>query len=142
MLTLTKDGQMALPNVMVVSSSLEVQQAFARVLGKCGLAPIVAASANEAQAILEWHSISLIFCSDEMPSGGINGLIEQSRHASSRTPLVIVSRCNEWQHCLNFLRKGALDFVLYPLSQFEVERMVSNALSLVRLKKMEQALSA
>lgn len=142
MLTLRKDDQMALPNVMVVSPSLEIQQAFARVLGKCGLAPIVASSASEAQAILEWHSISLIFCSDEMPSDGINGLIQQTRHASNRTPLVIVSRCNEWRHCLNFLRQGALDFVLFPLSQFEVERIVSNALSIVRLRTTEQALSA
>ena len=50
---------MASPNVMVVSAILEAQQAFASVLGQCGLAPILASTVREAQTILNRHSLSL-----------------------------------------------------------------------------------
>lgn len=104
---------MASPNVMVVAQNLEIQQAFARVLGKYGLAPIISPTASEAETILKFHPIALIFCSDELPGGGIDSLIRQTKHEKG-VPLVIVSHCNEWRHCLGFLKQGALDFVLYP----------------------------
>ncbi len=133
---------MGLPNIMVVSHSLEVQQAFAHVLGKSGLAPIIASSASEAEAILNWNPISLVISSDELPNGGTDGLIQRTKRAPKRVPVVVVSHCNDWEHCLGFLRRGALDFVLYPLNEFEVERVVDNALSLIELKKPPQAASA
>ena len=54
---------MASPDVMVVSQALDVQQAFAGRLAKSGLVPIVAAPGSEAEAILERHSVSLIWFS-------------------------------------------------------------------------------
>lgn len=133
---------MASPNVMVVSQNLEVQQAFAYVLGKCGLAPIISPTASEAEAILEFHPITLIFCSDELPDSGIDDLIRRTKQSVKRVPVVIVSRCNEWKHCLEFLQQGALDFVLYPLSQDEIERVVHDAFNLVQITKPLYAASA
>jgi DNA-binding NtrC family response regulator len=130
---------MASPNIMVVSHNLEIQQAFAHVLGKCGLAPIIASTATEAEAILSWNPISLVISSDELPDGGTDGLIQRTRRAPKRVPVVVVSHCSDWEHCLGFLRRGALDFVLYPLNEFEIERVVDNALSLTELKKPSQA---
>ena len=130
---------MVSPNIMLVSQNLEIQQAFAHVLGKYGLAPIISPTASEAEAILEFHPIALMFCSDELPDGCIDGLIRRTKQGTRRVPVVIVSRCSEWRHCLNFLKQGALDFVLYPLSQVEVERVVDNALSLIELKKPSHA---
>jgi DNA-binding NtrC family response regulator len=135
-------AEMVSPNVMVVSQNLEIQQAFAHVLGKCGLAPIISPTASEAETILEFHPIALIFCSDKLPDGGINGLIRRAKQTPGQVPVVIVSRCSEWRHCLSFLKQGALDFVLYPLSQVEVERVVNNALSLIELQRPRQAASA
>jgi DNA-binding NtrC family response regulator len=65
---------MASPKVIIVSDRLEARQVFISVLSECGLAPIVASTANEAKAILGCHSISLVFCSDELANGGIEGL--------------------------------------------------------------------
>jgi len=78
--------QMASPDIVVVSHNLEAQQAFARVLGQCGLAPILASTASEAEAIVNRHPVSLIFCSDELPRNGIDGLIRQTSRPQNKVP--------------------------------------------------------
>jgi DNA-binding NtrC family response regulator len=120
---------MASPNVLVVSHIPEAQQGFASVLGQCGLAPIVASTAQEATAILSRRPLSLIFCSDELPGGGIDGLIRQDSGQSAKVPVVVVSRFDDWKRYLDFLQAGAFDYVLYPPSGDEIQRVVQNALS-------------
>lgn len=133
---------MASPNILVVADSLEVQQAFASSLGQRGLAPIVASAAREAEAVLGHHSIALVFCSDELLGGGIDGLIRTASQPPNNAPVVVVSRFDDWERCLSFLRCGALDYVLYPLSEVEIEQVVKNALSLDQLRKVQQSASA
>jgi len=119
---------MVSPNVIVISHILEAQQLFASVLGQCGVAPILASTVKEAETILSCHSISLIFCSDELPEDGINGLIRQNSRPQNKVPVVVVSRSDDWHRYLNFLQAGAFEYVLYPPSGVEIERIVKNAL--------------
>lgn len=133
---------MASPNVMVVSQNLEIQQAFAHVLGKCRLAPIISPTAGEAEAILRFHPIALMFCSDDLPDSGIDSLIRETKRMTKKVPLVAVSHRRNWENCLSLLQRGALDVVFYPLNQFEVERVVNNALTLIELKRPLYAASA
>ena len=121
--------QMASPNVMVVSHILQAQQVFARVLGQFGVAPILASTVKEAQTILSSHTISFIFCSDELPGGGIDSFIRQTSRPPGKIPVVVVSRFDDWQRYLNFLQAGAFDYILYPPSSLEIERIVKSALS-------------
>lgn len=130
---------MPLPNVVVVSHNLEAQQAFASVLGQCGLAAIVASTASEAQAIVNRHPVSLIFCSDELPSDGIDGLIRQTCRPQNKVPVVVVSRLDDWERYLDFLEAGAFDYVLYPPSGTEIERIVKSALNLGTLTMVQGA---
>ena len=51
------------------------------------------------------------------------------REPPARVPVVVVSRFDDWQRYLNFLQTGAFDYVLYPPSGSEIERVVQNALS-------------
>lgn len=133
---------MTSPNVMVVSQTLDVQQAFAWGLAKSGIVPILASTRSEAEEILERHPISLIFCSDELPNSGIDCLIRKIKQVTNKVPVVAVSRRGNWDHCLRLLHHGALDVVFYPLNQFEIERVVGNALSILELKNVEQAPAA
>ncbi len=132
---------MATPNVVVVSESLEVQQAFASILGQRGIAPIVASTAAEADAILRRHAVSLIFCSDELQGGGVEGLIRHCLQLPNHVPVVVVSRLDDCGRYLNFLQGGAFDYVLYPLRQDEIEHILRNALREFYFKKVEQAVS-
>ena len=129
---------MAFPNVMLVSPILETQQAFASVLGQRGIAPILASTVREAQTILSRHSISLIFCSDELPGGGVNAFIRQTSEPPAKVPVVVVSRFDDWERYLNFLQIGAFDYVLYPPSGSEIERVMWNALSCIRPERAKQ----
>ena len=130
---------MTSPNIVVVSDSLETQQAFASVLGQWGLAPILASTACEAEAILNRHPVSLIFCSDELPGDGIDGLIRQTWRPQNKVPVVVVSRLDDCQRYLNFLQAGALDYVLYPPCGNEIERIVKNALNFGTLAMVQGA---
>ena len=130
---------MASPKIVVVSDSLETQQAFASVLGQWGLAPILASTACEAEAILNRHPVSLIFCSDELPGDGIDGLIRQTWHPQNKVPVVVVSRLDDWERYLNFLQAGAFDYVLYPPSDIEIERIVKSALNIDTLTMVQGA---
>lgn len=133
---------MTSPNVMVVSQTLDVQQAFACVLAESGIALILASTGSEAEEILKHHPISLIFCSDEIPNSGIDHLIREIKQVTNKVPVVAVSRRSNWDYCLRLLHHGALDVVFYPLNQFEIERVVGNALSILELKNAEQAPAA
>ena len=49
------------------------------------------------------------------------------RRPPNRVPVVVVSRLDDWERYLNFLQAGAFDYVLYPPSESEIERVVRNA---------------
>jgi DNA-binding response OmpR family regulator len=124
---------MSLLTVMVVTHELEVQQALASALAPCKLAPIIAPSIQEATAILSGHAISLIFCSDKLPSEGVDMLIRHTWRPRNRVPVVVVSRLDSWERYLNSLHSGAYDYVLYPLSRGEIERVMNNLRDLQNL---------
>jgi DNA-binding NtrC family response regulator len=128
---------MAFLDIMVVSPNLEVQQAFAGVLSLWGLAPIVASSVREAEEIVNRHPVSLVFYSDEFPEDtGMDGFIRRASRPSNKVPVVVVSRLDDWEHFVSFLRRGAFDYVLYPLSEVEIARVVKNALDLGQLNRV------
>ena len=130
-------------DIMVVSPNLEVQQAFAGVLALWGLAPIVASSVREAEETVNQHPVSLVFYSDEFPEGtGMDGFIRRASRPSNKVPVVVVSRLDDWEHFVGFLRRGAFDYVLYPLSEVEIARVVKNALDLGRPNKVQLVAAA
>jgi DNA-binding NtrC family response regulator len=126
-------------DIMVVSPNLGVQQAFAGVLALWGLAPIVALSVGEAEEIVDQHPISLVFCSDEFPEDSdMDGFIRRACRPSTKVPVVVVSRLDDWEHFVGFLRRGAFDYVLYPLSEVQIARVVKNALGLSQPGRAQQ----
>ena len=130
-------------DIMVVSPNLEVQQAFAGVLGLWGLAPIVVSSVGEAEEIVNRHPVSLVFYSDEFPEEtGMDSFIRRASRPSNKVPVVVVSRLDDWERFVGFLRRGALDYVLYPLSEVEIARVVKNALGLVQPNRVQQVAAA
>jgi DNA-binding NtrC family response regulator len=75
-------------DVIVVSDDLSVQQMLASALGHCRRTPIIASTIQEAEAILTCESIALIFCSDELPDGGIEDFIRRASRPPRRIPVV------------------------------------------------------
>lgn len=113
---------MAAIEVMVVAHDPEAQQAFARALGPRGLAPILASTVKEAEAIVSRQFISLVFCFDEVPGGGASDFLRHAQPSSNRVPVVVVSRRDDWERRRNALRAGAFGYILYPLAPEEIDR--------------------
>ncbi len=110
-------------NAMVVSHELATQQSLAIALGRCGCAPIVTSNLQEAVSILERYPVSLVFCSDELPEGGVESFIRQASRPPGGIPVVVVSRQDDWRRYVEFLQIGAFDYVLSPPNGEEIERI-------------------
>ena len=109
---------------MIVANNLEAQQAFASVLGSSGIAPILATTLKEAERIVNSHFISLVFYLDEAIGGGTEDSLWRAQPALNHLPVVMVSRFGDWERRRIALRAGALDYVLYPPVQEEIERVL------------------
>jgi len=57
-------------------------------------------------------------------------------------PVVVVSRLDDWEHFVSFLRRGAFDHVLYALSEVEIARVVKNVLDLGQPNRVQLVAAA
>ena len=133
---------MASASAIIVSADLEAQQVLANLLDTCGVAPITASTVREVEAILNLDSIFVILCSDELPDGCFRDILRQTARRLNRVPVVVFSRLADWERYLLVLRSSAFDYVLYPPSRGEIERVVLNALNCGRLEKAKRVASA
>ena len=123
-------------NALLASQELPVQQALAAILASHGITAIVTTTVDEAEHFLSRTPVSLIFCSDELPSAGIDRLVLQTGH-KDKVPLVVVSRLDDWARFLHFLQRGAFDYVVYPFERKEIERVLKAALGRSELLKTD-----
>lgn len=79
------------PVILLVSQNLQAQQTFASAVGRCGSALVIASTIDEAEGILIREPISMVFCSDELPRGEIDGLIEHASKSPRRLPAITLS---------------------------------------------------
>lgn len=130
-----RNGQVARPNVLVVSQGSQVQRAVHTAVADCGISAISATTVEEARVIANLYSISLIFCVGHLPGALVEDFIRQVTLPPQRVPVVMVLRVSEWERCPHFLDVGAIDCVVYPCSAVEIRRVTDNVLGLVRLQK-------
>jgi DNA-binding NtrC family response regulator len=132
--------EMSSARAMVVSHDLGTQQAVAGALRKCGCAPIVTSTLHEAITILKRHSASLVFCSDDLPEGGVENFIRQASRPPNGIAVVVVSRHDDWKRYVEFLQTGAFDYVLVPPNGDEIERIARTVLH--QMEPMKHVVSA
>ena len=127
---------MPILNVLLASQELPVQQALAAILASHGITAIVTTTVDEAEHVLSRTPVSLIFCSDELLSAGIDRLVLQTSR-KDKVPLIVVSRLDDWSRFVHFLERGAFDYVVYPFERKEIERVLKAALGRGELLKMD-----
>ena len=114
--------------VLVTCSHSDDRYRLARVLVRCGLKPVLSSSVEKSRGLLARRPVRLVFCDDELPDGSVGRLIEEIRKASSRVPVVVISRLENWDEYLRAMRLGAFDYISSPIRRAEVERVVAKAL--------------
>lgn len=115
------------PNVAIVSSDMGVLKILAGHVSRAGVMPVAASTLAESEAILDSATVSAVVCYDEVTGCRADELIRRAARRSSAIPVIVVSRHDDWEHCLKALHAGAFDYVAYPPPRGEIERVVRNA---------------
>lgn len=114
--------------VLVACSRPEDLEALTRILVRRGLTPIHASSVETSCGILADRRVRLVFCDDELPDGSVGQVLEEVQHTSTRVPVIVISRLENWDEYLRAMRLGAFDYISSPLRRAEAEQVIRRAL--------------
>jgi DNA-binding NtrC family response regulator len=113
---------------LVVSPQLEVRKALVRVLEGLSTDVISCSTQSQAEEVLSFQSVEVVFCDEQLPDGSYTDLIHPN-HRDRKIPRVIVAtRTGEWEFYFEALRKGAFDVIRCPWYATDVEMSVIRAL--------------
>ena len=118
---------LSLPNGLVVSSDEEVRRKLAEILGHGGLAPVLASTVAESRTALVRHEVCMILCDEFVVDGNYRTVVEVAERADTKVPVIVVSRTGDWPEYLAAIRSGAFDYVAYPPTPGELQRVIRNA---------------
>ncbi len=119
---------MATSSVVIVSTELDIQNGLASHLAECGLTILFASTVYETQMILRNDYVSVIVCSEELPDGSFGDIVGLSKRDICKVPVIVFSPFADWTGYLRIVGAGAFDYVRYPPTGGEIERVVRNAL--------------
>lgn len=117
------------PRCLVVDDDAQVRRSIARVIQLLGLAPLEAASGDEALLVLaEQGEVPLVVSDVNMP--GLNGVgfLEEVLRRFPDTAVIMLSGVAEVKTAVACLEKGALDYIAKPAMVDEVRARVAKAM--------------
>jgi len=128
--------------VVIVSSIRERWEKLSEIVSRYGLQPVRCETLAAALALLACTSFTLAICEDVLPDGGFQECIAQARLSRNRTPVVVVSRLDDWDSYLKAMGAGAFDYVALPPHPHELERVLAGALAEARSNRGTTAATA
>ena len=114
---------------LVASSDPEIRETLKGMLARGGMEALFSSTAEEAEAILFRHPISLVFCEERLPDGSFRDVLGEVKRSARLVPVVVVSRLGDWDKYLEALRLGVHDYIAFPFQRAEVESTINQALS-------------
>src|SRR5262245_46598064 len=125
--------------VLVVDDARSALRALEAILSREGYTVVVAASGEEALAILAKHEVYLVLCDVKMPRmDGLQVLQEVKAHDAG-IAVVMMSGHGDITTAVSAMKEGAFDYLTKPLGRDDVLRTVQKALS-VRALMVENLL--
>jgi two-component system response regulator HydG len=125
--------------VLVVDDARSALRALEAILSREGYAVLMAASGEEALAILAKHEVDLVLCDVKMPRmDGLQVLQEVKTHDAG-IAVVMMSGHGDITTAVSAMKEGAFDYLTKPLGKDDVLRTVQKALS-VRALMVENLL--
>ncbi len=117
---------MMLP-VLIISTDPGHRDTLASITSSCGLRPVGCGTLSIAKYLLGHHQFTAIVY--EVPeSEDIGAAIKQVAGSERRTPIIVVSRIENWDSYLGAIAAGAFDYVEFPPYPDELERILWLAL--------------
>ncbi|MGA9883718.1 MAG: hypothetical protein WBQ34_08370 [Candidatus Acidiferrales bacterium] len=118
--------------ILIISGEREHRARLADHVFKFGLRPVCCETVADARALAESQPFSAALSEDQLPDGDFRAVINEMRRHSAHSPVVVVSRRDDWDFYLSTVRMGAFDSVAFPPTLGELERVLWTALSEVK----------
>ena len=115
--------------VLIVSGEQAHRAQLAGHVFKFGLRPVCCETIADARALAEQQSFSAAVSEDLLPDGDFRAVISEMRRHEGRSPVVVISRRDDWEFYLSTVRMGAFDTVAFPPTPGELERVLWTALT-------------
>ncbi len=115
--------------VLIISGERDHREKLADRVSQCGLRPICCETIADAQALMARQQFSAVLSEDSLPDGDFRIVIGEMGRTVSKAPVVIVSRRDDWDSYLAAVGAGAFDYLAFPPTPGELERVLWAALS-------------
>lgn len=127
--TRPRSAKLSCPKGLVASSNKEVVQKLAKIMGRCGLATFLAFGVGESKRILAREKVCLVLCDDHLVDGNYEDILIASEWSKAKAPVIVFSTTGDWPDYFRAIRAGAFDYMAYPPSLGELQRVICNALA-------------
>jgi DNA-binding response OmpR family regulator len=121
--------------VLIVSGDSPRRRTLAAAVRHGGLDATPSATAEEAKSLLSRDRFLAVLCEDQLPDGDFRSVIAQAERTKQGTPVIVVSRRDEWESYMVALAAGASDYVAFPPYPGEVEQ------SLEKVQELSKSLA-
>jgi DNA-binding response OmpR family regulator len=119
-------------HVLIVSGQSSDGDTMAAVTRYRGLEPVVYATARSAKDLLAAKHLAAILCEDTLPDGSFRDVIVDTARLASCTPVIVVSRRDDWESYAIVLSAGASDYLAFPRHLGEVQQALERTHKLSR----------
>jgi DNA-binding response OmpR family regulator len=109
-------------HVLIVSGESSHGDTMAAGTRYCGLQPVVCATAGDAKNLLARKQFAAVLCEDMLPDGSFRDVIVDTARLANGTPVIVVSRRDDWESYAIALSAGASDYLAFPPYPGEVEQ--------------------
>jgi two-component system, OmpR family, response regulator len=113
--------------VLIVSGDARDAQTLASAVRRSGRRLDRSTSLDEARRLLCRERYVAVLCQDTVASGNVSSLVSEIRRAGKSTPVIVVSRKDDWGNYMAALAAGATDYLAFPPYPGEVERSLEGA---------------
>jgi DNA-binding NtrC family response regulator len=115
-------------SILIVSGDPLHRDLLAASISSFGPQPFCCGSHESAAELLGQQSFSVVFCDALLPDGTFRTVLDCVARCGAPVPLIVTSRQDDWDLCLDALNAGAFDYIALPALPGEVERILSAAL--------------
>jgi DNA-binding NtrC family response regulator len=116
-----------LDHVLIVSGESSHGDTLAAVTRCYGLSPTLCATVDSARSLLARKRFAAVLCDDLLADGSFRDIIAGAARLAAGTPVIVVSRRDDWESYAIALSVGASDYLAFPPYRGEVERALEKA---------------
>lgn len=121
--------------ILVVDDEKEICDSLQKVLTKEGARVFVAASGNDALAILKSDRVDLVLTDLRMPTMDGMQLLEEIKALNPEIQVIVLTAFGSIENAVEAMRKGAYDFITKPVKRVSVLKTIEKALELQELAR-------